>query len=132
MLLENKSKGTFPPFFLCHQNRRKTNRRKGEARKGMFCDRDVRYTFFKTVSKNLKSLNNKNQKRMTCKIFLWNVLIEIWFSINNQMSQPGQVVEGTPLGSMIITPKNITNILTQHFLTRRKHKVCKKHKFCQN
>ena len=57
---------------------------------------------------------------MTCKIFLWNVLIEIWFSINNQMSQPGQVVGGTPLGSVISipvfpnTPENITNLLTKH------------------
>jgi hypothetical protein len=70
MLLENKSKGTFPPFFPCHQDRRKTKRRKGEARKGMFCDRDVRYTFFKTVSKNLKSLNNKIKKNDLQNIFM--------------------------------------------------------------
>ena len=35
---------------------------------------------------------------------IWDVLIEIWFSINNQMSHPGQVIEGTPLGSVISIP----------------------------
>ena len=42
------------------------------------------------------------------------------FPSNNQMSQPGQVIEGTPLGSVISipvfpnTPENITNLLTKH------------------
>ena len=59
-------------------------------------------------------------KRMTCRYFYGVYSSKYGFPSNNRMSQPGQVVGGTPLGSVISipvfpnTPENITNLLTKH------------------